>query len=794
MAYQNATFYNGGSAFYGDPKDWSQYSTLTSTISFNGTNAKLKSVPESPDSDTRLLWNNEILAYKSEIPDLANWAQYPANHQVDIPNPYVLFANAGVGGESVRSFINNLDCSTLRVSTLTVNNQVTINEIDVSTIRVSTLYAKNVQLDNATISSLIVSTINLPNPVLTVSTIDVALTLTSTLQFATLQPEVKFDLGLGQIFNNTALYAAGGLGLTIGGTAVVTGLAGAVLNRQTNYLPGVANPIELVNTTTQLQVSTLGTGQVAYFRTINPGTGAEQFVRKDTAGGDLCIRSVSDPLMNISSNGAGGTVSSFYQAFGEWVTIPRPSVAWNGDATTDLDMNESTIKDVKQEIFTKAILGPEASGLQSARNAASLQHNIVETFFNAPGYVKNVSTICTEFRTSELCLSNAQYPNAVNYDYDLGLASSGEATSRINVTQYRGGNAPSNYMLAYTTDNTSQYDIYVGLPSSNAGTPDGKILTPFTSLSAGIAAVNALPNPTLPVTLHIMTGTWIWNVGDIITRNNVYILGQSMDGDRNEVYIQGTIVVTVASATAIITGIQGINCYSIVINQTAAQTNDVYIKDCNIQQPNSGASLSCLVINAPILNTCTVSVNNCSLIQPSSCNGSSISAAGLALTLNVYYTKMKSFNASGTSVMVNVSCNTNMLYCDVTNYSGNNAVQPLFYHSSTIPNTNNYIGRISFCSLVYFSNASDAGSGGKCCIRTYTFAGYGSYTLNALYNECFCVGATTTNGTAGRFLMMQNTGTGNVSLYQYALAGFPNYSYLPNAGGGFSKTTYISAT
>ena len=794
MAFQNATQYNGGSAYYGLPSDWSKYSTLNSTISFNDTNAKLTAVPDTNNDDnTRIDFNGNVLAYLSEIPDLANWAQYPANHQVDIPNPHVLFADAGIGGESVRSFINNLDCSTLRVSSMTVQNQVTVNEIDVSTLFASTLTASNFFATNATISSLTVSTINLPNPVLSVSTIDVALTLTSTLQFATLQPEVKFDMGLGSLFNNTALYAAGGLGLTIGGTAVVTGLAGAILNRQTDYLPGVSNPIEMVNTTTQLQVSTLGTGQVAYFRTINSGTGAEDFVRKDTAGGDLCIRSVSDPIMNISSNGTGGTVSTFYQSFGEWVTIPRPSVAWNGDATTDLNMNNSTIQSTSQLVFSQSILGPAGAGLQTARNAASLQHNIVETFFNFSGYVKNVSTVCTEFRTSQLCLSNAQYPNAVNYDYDLGLASSGETTSRINVTQYRGGNAPSNYIIAYTSDNTSSYDIYVGNGGVTGATPDGKILTPYTNLATAIAAINAIPNDTLSVTLHLMTGTWTWNVGDILTRNNVFILGQSMDGDRDEVYIQGTIVVTVASSSTIITGIQGVNCYGIVINQTAAQINNVYIKDCNIQQPDTSGSITCLTVNAPVLNACAVFVNNCTLTQPSTCNGNCISASGLALTLNVFCTKMFNLNTSSTATMIGTSCNSDIRYCVIRNSSTSGAVLPLFTFNLGA-NSTNFTGNIAHSILQYNSNASDAGNGNKCCVRMTTLAGYGSYTMNILNSWFMSDGATTTNGTPGQFLCIQKTGTGNATCFIGSLIGGTTANHYPNASGTFTRGTYPNVT
>jgi hypothetical protein len=148
MAFQSATYCNSGNSFYGDPKDWSEFSTLTSTISFNDTNAQLRSVPDTGnDANTRIEFNGETLAYLSEIPDLANWAQYPANHQVDIPDPHVIFANAGEGGESVRSFINNLDCSTLRVSTLLVENQVVVNIVNTSTITASTITTGNFKSD-----------------------------------------------------------------------------------------------------------------------------------------------------------------------------------------------------------------------------------------------------------------------------------------------------------------------------------------------------------------------------------------------------------------------------------------------------------------------------------------------------------------------------------------------------------------------------------------------------------------------------------------------------------------------
>ena len=96
MALQSQTFANSGNAYYGNPADWSKFSTLTSTILFNDTNATLKSIPAIPDTNTTLEFNGNQLAYVSDIPDLANWAQYPANHDVDVPAPFYVNANQGV--------------------------------------------------------------------------------------------------------------------------------------------------------------------------------------------------------------------------------------------------------------------------------------------------------------------------------------------------------------------------------------------------------------------------------------------------------------------------------------------------------------------------------------------------------------------------------------------------------------------------------------------------------------------------------------------------------------------------
>ena len=122
MALQNQTFANSGSPYYGNPADWSKFSTLTSTIMFNDTNAKLKVIPAIPDSATTITFNGNQLAYAGDVPNIANWAQYPANHDVDIPAPYALQAQTGYIS-SLSTFVQTTDFLDAR-STIKAINRV----------------------------------------------------------------------------------------------------------------------------------------------------------------------------------------------------------------------------------------------------------------------------------------------------------------------------------------------------------------------------------------------------------------------------------------------------------------------------------------------------------------------------------------------------------------------------------------------------------------------------------------------------------------------------------------------
>ena len=62
MALQNQTYANSGNSYYGNPADWSKFSTINDTILFNDTNATLEVFPAVPDSATTISFNGNQLA------------------------------------------------------------------------------------------------------------------------------------------------------------------------------------------------------------------------------------------------------------------------------------------------------------------------------------------------------------------------------------------------------------------------------------------------------------------------------------------------------------------------------------------------------------------------------------------------------------------------------------------------------------------------------------------------------------------------------------------------------------
>ena len=130
---------------------------------------------------------------------------------------------------------------------------------------------------------------------------------------------VSVDLALGCLLGNVVGWGAGVFGAAAGTVGLITGATALYQGRQSQTFN--TSNYELVNGTTQLQFSTLGTPFSTIYRFNNsadPQTipGEEILVSTIYPPG-IAVRSVSDPLYTLS------TPSSTIQAFGQWVPVPE---------------------------------------------------------------------------------------------------------------------------------------------------------------------------------------------------------------------------------------------------------------------------------------------------------------------------------------------------------------------------------------------------------------------------------------------------------------------------------------
>jgi hypothetical protein len=202
-------------------------------------------------------------------------------------------------------------------STISTFQTVTASQyISTPDLRVSSI--NGAELNNSTI---IISTIN--TQIISTNTIEANLTVVSSIQLkpsVNFSPNLNVDFGLGSLFTNVAGAVAGGFSLVVGSVALATGVTALALGRQTGTTNNYAS-YQLVNTNTQLQISTLGTDVDSILRLVSSPNistpGLEIFVSTTILAGTPVIRSLSDPLNTVSSP------SSTIQSFGEWVALPE---------------------------------------------------------------------------------------------------------------------------------------------------------------------------------------------------------------------------------------------------------------------------------------------------------------------------------------------------------------------------------------------------------------------------------------------------------------------------------------
>jgi len=246
---------------------------------------------------------------------------------------------------------------------------------------------------------------------------DVQLQLVSTLSFSASLGSNSFslggiDLGLGNIFGQLTGGALGIMSLVTSGVALGTGVAALHQTRATNNI-NTAN-YELVNGTTQLQVSTVGefVSSIYRFSSGNPADqeiGSEFFVSSIYAPGTTLLRSMGDPLNTVS------TPLSTIQAFGQWVALPEAPAVSTVSTFVDLVVLSNTSTQTLNVDFINGFTGNTvAFGEQANGNNVYFDTTVtapglqIDSFPQGNGFL-NVDKLAVDFieckAASELVLN-----------------------------------------------------------------------------------------------------------------------------------------------------------------------------------------------------------------------------------------------------------------------------------------------------------------------------------------------------------------------------------------------------
>ncbi len=329
---------------------------------------------------TELLLNGIPLATTANLSSLTEWAFDPAISSINANNNDLLSTNIGyfqtisttnvlatniiadnilaknifalsTYTSTISSLIevaevgifSTLSAGTANFSTLS-SISIDTQNITASTITALTSYISTIISDSASFSSVQVSSINgneFTQSTITTSSISVNVLGVSSLvatSISSIGAEIRqafmssivfspslnpslggvdVNLGLGGLLGNVVGWGAGVFGAAAGTVGLVTGATALYQGRQSQNI--TTNSYELVNGTTQLQISTLGTSFSTIYRFNNstdPTTvpGEEIFISTIYPPG-LAIRSLSDPLYTLS------TPQSTIQAQGQWVSL-----------------------------------------------------------------------------------------------------------------------------------------------------------------------------------------------------------------------------------------------------------------------------------------------------------------------------------------------------------------------------------------------------------------------------------------------------------------------------------------
>ena len=427
--------------------------------------------------------------------------------------------------------------------------------------------------------------------------------------------------------------------------------------------------------------------------------------------------------------------------------LPYPaSSAWNGNATTDLNMNNFNITSTNKIGFNSAT-GFGTAGLRASVTPPgnfTVMEVIDTQSVTSPPLIKEIRTLGVFLPLG----TNSTPPTT--YATDLEIVNL-NATGRIGVNQYTvgGPGGVSTFTVALQSDPNTPYDIYVspdGVDSSpTAGYGPGKLLNPYQTIAFALQRRSVLFPTNVEVTIHLASGTY---TESFTMARNTYIVGITTGESRQPCNIVGNITMNDT------TGSMGLSGLEIVGNVSMTGLGGSYtLFGCNI---NGGAS------TAVSATTGSVFITECRI---SNTAGSCLTCASTIIIRDCV------ISTTGTGSCVVASAGTSIRQSNISSSSASTGVAPLVNITNSNPATIN----LGFNRIEYTNTTTDV-TGNKCCIK---FAGSGVATANIYQSLLLCEGAITGSP---QIQCIQDTGAGAVNIsYGGLLAGATAHHISPNA-------------
>ena len=290
---------------------------------------------------------------------------------------------------------------------------------------------------------------------------------------------------------------------------------------------------------------------------------------------------------------------------------------------------------------------------------------------------------------------------------------------------------------------------------------NGQIGNPYKSITYALTQLPA--SQSIPVIINLACGTYTENI--TVSRANLYLVGGSTSLS-SATFVNGSITwdATGSGQAIIIGGISSIQCLNIIYNNANAFDQTLIITDCVILSASGVSAIKATDTSTGGGNG-SITLQN-SIVYFIDTIAVDISGTAAINAINTQITNYPFTSAGVQLVKTSGAGRISLFGCSLFQNNATSTVLPLIDITNTTASGASGM-TINSCILQYTSAASDAGTGSKCCIRYSNTVNIGSATvagLNLIYNNLICEGATTTNGSAAQFVVIQKTGAGNTYL------------------------------